>query len=256
MIVHLWPRRGPVPEHIDHDVVPVDYGRAAIRIRATSKIERRRRMTACAMEPWTVAWLEREVVPGDVVYDIGANVGVFSLIAAHLLTQRGRVVAFEPGYANYARLCENLLLNGEGALILPVPLPLSDESCIGSFRYRSLEPGQSRHRLELSPPELGIEGGEGLRHDVIIARLDGLIETFDLPAPTLVKIDVDGAELHVLRGAEATFRSPALRSALIEVDRPLWSEVESFFLEHGFALAELHERRHASKNVYAVFARS
>ena len=85
--------------------------------------------------------------PGDVVYDIGANVGVFSLIAAANLGGDGTVVAFEPGFATFARLCENIRLNNFTRVIIPVPVPLSHQSGLQRFRCKSMEPGQSRHRF-------------------------------------------------------------------------------------------------------------
>ena len=86
---------------------------------------------------------------GEVLYDIGANVGTFPWLRA--VSRGASVVAFEPGYANFARLCENIQLNECGGAIVPVPLPLSDTTGLLSFKYRSLEPGQSRHALGEAP---------------------------------------------------------------------------------------------------------
>ena len=62
-------------------------------------------------EPWTVHWLERIVAPGDVLYDVGANIGAFSLVAANAHDQAVRVFAFEPSFVTYAALCRNVLEN-------------------------------------------------------------------------------------------------------------------------------------------------
>src|SRR5690348_12226910 len=107
-------------------VARVDYPSAEIWIYVSSEIERKYRVRSCRKEPWTVQWLEREVTPGDVLYDVGANVGTFSLVAA--VARGASVVAFEPGYANYARLCENLALNSCSDRVLTVPLALSDSN--------------------------------------------------------------------------------------------------------------------------------
>ena len=125
----------------------VVYDRHPLFILVSTDAEREWRLDPGRKEPWTVAWLDDNVKPGDVVYDVGANFGVFSLIAAANLEGRGTVVAFEPGYANFSRLCENIRLNRFTSLIIPMPLPLSNRSELQCFRYRSMEPGQSRHKF-------------------------------------------------------------------------------------------------------------
>src|SRR6185436_17615377 len=104
------------------EVAPVrlDFPDHDIWLRATFPSERKWRARACAKEPWTVRWLQEHVGRGEVLYYIGANVGAFSLIAA--IARGASVVAFEPGYATFARLCENIQLNGCGEAIVPVPL--------------------------------------------------------------------------------------------------------------------------------------
>jgi hypothetical protein len=55
-------------------------------------------------EPGTCEWIDREVKPGDVFYDIGANIGVYSIMAARRVGETGRVFAFEPHSGNFSRL--------------------------------------------------------------------------------------------------------------------------------------------------------
>ena len=76
-------------------VVRLDFPDCDIWIRAESPAEKNWRARSCAKEPWTVDWLRGNVRPDEVLYDIGANVGTFALVAAKHL--RARVVAFEPG---------------------------------------------------------------------------------------------------------------------------------------------------------------
>jgi FkbM family methyltransferase len=239
-------------------ILDVDYERSRIQIKATSRMERRYRARACAKEPWTIEWLEREVRPGDALYDIGANVGVYSIIGAKLLRNRGAVIAFEPGYASYARLCENIALNGVPGLVVPFPLPLWSEAGIVSFKYRSLEPGQSRHRMWRNERSLSGEhedGGDNV-HPVVAVTLDQAIEVLKIPPPTLIKLDVDGAELHVLTGALRTLARPNLRSLLIEIERKQTDAVVSLLAESGLSLTERHERAPTRPVWYGVFRRN
>ena len=233
--------------------VRLDFPDRDIWLRATSAAERRWRARACTKEPWTVRWIQDQIQHGEVLYDIGANVGAFSLIAA--LSRGASVVAFEPGYANFARLCENIQLNACGAAIVPVPLPLSDATGLVTFHYRSLEPGQSRHTLgdalDTAPPPAG-----HYAQPVCATTLDRAVADFNLPAPHHLKIDVDGSELRVLRGGAAVLRGAQLRSILIESGADATAALASELMAAGFALQSRHERpRKPDAPAYAVWAR-
>jgi len=239
------------------DVAVVDYPRHEIRILVTSDAERKWRTTACAKEPWTVAWLDARVRPGEVLYDIGANVGVFSLIAGTLLEGHGAVVAFEPGYANYARLCENIVLNELEERIIPVPLPLSSRTGLQAFTYRSVEPGQSRHTFTGEAWTGGAPRPKHRRYSqpMLGMTLDAAVSLFALPRPTLIKLDVDGAELHVLEGAQETLAVEALRSLVVEIDGELTDPVMALLARFGFRLVERPDRGRDKKAWYGIFAR-
>jgi FkbM family methyltransferase len=228
-------------------ILPLDYPRGDLQLYVTSNAEFKKRVSACEKEPWTVEWLEHELTAGDVLYDIGANVGTYSLIAAHL---GGTVVAFEPGYASYARLCDNIVLNGFEDAIVPVPLLLSSTSGLTRFEYSSLPPGYAKHSVE----------GEGttgsrvpskpvFRQQALSMRLDDAVDAFGLSAPTIVKIDVDGFELAVLEGATEMLASGSLASLLVEVDRAGEAAVTELLAAHGFELAE----RHGVPDAYASY---
>src|SRR5262245_63764815 len=126
-------------------VVPLDYAAHPVRLLASSPMEQKWRAKSCKKEPWTVAWIEESMGGGGVLYDVGANVGAFSLVAAKVCARRGTVVAFEPGFASYAHLCANIVLNHCEPIIVPVPLALGSASGLGRFRYLSLDPGPRRH---------------------------------------------------------------------------------------------------------------
>lgn len=211
--------------------VRLDYPDAEIWIRVTSNMERRFRARNCEKEPWTVQWLEEHVHPREVVYDIGANVGTFTLIAA--IARGAFVVAFEPGYANFARLCENISLNECSDRVVPVPLPLADTNGLIWFVYRTVEPGESRHRIKRWKLGRRPKGGQA-EQAMCGIRLDDARAQFTLPPPAHIKLDVDGAELRVLRGAVDTLRLGRLRTLLIEVDPALWTEVHSLVTGLGF----------------------
>ena len=243
-------------EQVAHetDVVRLDFPDCDIWIRASSPAENNWRARSCAKEPWTIEWLRGAVRPGEVLYDIGANVGTFALVAAR--HSQARVVAFEPGYANFARLCDNIQLNGCQHAIVPVPLPLADRSGLVGFKYRGIEPGQSRHKMQ---PEAwrfrGPSAGTRYEQPVLAMTLDALTATFQLPPPHHLKIDVDGAEERVLAGAPETLRSETLRTVLIEVDGVQWTGVSGLLERAGFILDKRIERRKPGAPEYGLFVR-
>jgi FkbM family methyltransferase len=215
-------------EHVQPERLP--YPHAEILLRVTSKAERAR-LNACVKEPFTIEWIRRWVQPGDVLYDIGSNVGVYSLVAAK--GGGARVIAFDPSYSNIASLGANILLNGVVDQVTPLPVALSDTTGRNIFALRSLDAGAARHTLGEAPSE---EGPALYRQPVLTFRLDDLVQLADLPLPNHIKLDVDGGELAVLQGAARTLESPSLRSVLIEVGTSMSEAITTALSTHGLRL--------------------
>ena len=232
----------------------LDYPDADIHLRVLSKNERER-LKACAKEPFTVEWIQRWVRSGEVLYDIGANVGAYSLIAAKKPDGAARVFAFEPGYANLSSLCANIVLNAAADAITPLPIALAAKTGLGVFHLRALEPGAARHTLNdvAVPQEPTV-----YRQPVMTFSLDEAIERFALPAPNHIKLDVDGGELAILDGAARTLALPSLRSMLIEVSTSMSDEVTSRLVARGLSLeAKIHVRNTTGAELvwYGLFTR-
>ena len=233
--------------------VQINYLRRPIWIMATSLVEQKYRARAATKEPWTIEWLEEYVQPGEVLYDIGANVGAFSLIAA--LQCRAQVVAFEPGFANYARLCENIHLNKCGSAIMPLPWLLADRSGIREFAYRSTDPGQSRHQMADVPWVPAATSRGRYRQPMAAITLDEAARLFGIPPPHHIKLDVDGAEVQVLAGATATLQGAQLRSLLVEADEPTGAAVTASLAAARFQLVKRYTRDKPGAPWYGLFAR-
>jgi FkbM family methyltransferase len=225
----------------------LDYPSAEIYLNVRSKREQLR-LRACAKEPWTVAWLEQAVQPNDVLYDIGANVGAYSLVAA--IARQAQVVAFEPGYANYAALCDNIVLNNVGDKVTPVPFGLAATTGPSVFTYSDVLPGAAYHTLGDSNENASIAAAKTLmavgsrvyRQPVLVYRLDDLIDVFKLPSPNHLKLDVDGSEVDVLEGAARVLEHPALRSVMVEVSVDQADAVVSLLTEHKLYLCQKIDR--------------
>jgi FkbM family methyltransferase len=187
----------------------LDYDRHDLRLVVSSQ-ETVMRLKSVSKEPFTVEWIERAVRPGQVFYDVGANVGAYSLIAAR--GAGAHVYAFEPAGPNYHDLCRNIALNGCDEQISPLPIALWNETALVPFSHRVLQTGVAMHTMGAALADAEF------RQPVLAYRLDDALATFGLPVPNHAKIDVDGPELKVLQGATRALQEREWRSILLEVD--------------------------------------
>lgn len=120
----------------------------AIELEVLSEIEEYRASTYTTKEPETLEWIERYVRSGDVFYDIGANIGLYSLFAAKRLGGKCKVYAFEPEALNYAQLSRNIFLNGLSGIVVPCCVAVTDRLCFDYFylnphNFETMVRGQS-----------------------------------------------------------------------------------------------------------------
>lgn len=155
-------------------------------------------------EPETVAWIEG--LPADaVLWDIGANIGLYSLFAA----KRGlRVLAFEPSAASFAGLVASAEANGLDRRIDAYCLALDAAPRLARLEMASSAAGHSMHSIEGAPGRFS--------QAVPALSIDRLVADFGAPPPSHIKLDVDGIEAAILRGGAATLRS--VREVLVEVE--------------------------------------
>jgi FkbM family methyltransferase len=132
---------------------------------------------------------EQTITEGSVVFDIGAHVGFYTLLASVLVGTSGKVVAFEPLPRNLFYLHEHLRLN-QLQNVMVMEAAVSEASRVTSFDESS-----TSFTGRISP--------EG-KLQVKTVALDALTSTGKIPMPTHIKIDVEGAELSVLCGAQET----------------------------------------------------
>jgi FkbM family methyltransferase len=215
----------------------LDYGDGAIRMVVDSEAELPR-LRSCFKEPETVSWIEQFIRPDDVLYDIGANVGAYSLVA-HRATKGGcTVYAFEPSFSTFAKLSRNIALNGAEGRVIPVLVALSDATGLVTFNYSSTDPGAALHALGPSLDSSGKPFTPAFTQPVLSYRLDDFIAQFGIAAPNHIKLDVDGVELNVLRGAAGVLANPRLRSVLVEVEptRPEQAAIEALLAANRFVV--------------------
>src|SRR5438046_6780454 len=123
----------------------LDDATTRVLLAADSLFEYDVRLNSCRKEPGTVRWIGEWLSPGDVLYDVGANVGAYALLAARRWNGRVPVYAFEPAFTNYAQLCRNVFLNRCDASVFPLPVALADTTRLDTFNHRSLVVGSAMH---------------------------------------------------------------------------------------------------------------
>lgn len=165
-------------------------------------------------EPETLEWIDG-FAPGEVFFDIGANIGVFSVYAA--LHRGCEVYAFEPEAKNYACLNRNILLNRADDRIHAVNLGFHDRTGIEVLNLHDVASGAALHSLGSARDWRGAAFTPKFRQAVLAFELDRFIELFGVPVPNYVKLDVDGNEAKIVRGGLRTLADPRVRSLMVEL---------------------------------------
>ncbi len=190
-------------------------------------------------EPDTLDWIDAHFKPGDTVFDVGANIGQYSLYAAKRLGGETRILAFEPEALNFAKLNRNIVLNDLVDVIVPYPIAISNRTAVDTFYSKTFAVGASLHALgrEITQGEVAFEPQN--RQGTVASSLDDLTTQFGLPVPNHIKVDVDGIEDLIVDGAAGLFKKSELRTFLIEVymHGDIADRVRRSFLEGGFILS-------------------
>lgn len=192
-------------------------------------------------EPHVLRWIEDLLRPGDTFFDVGAHYGWMSLVACHKVGAKGKVVAFEPSpplvdHLRYHRkanrfhqmqILSKAVADSDGRMV-PFHLVGNGDSFLNSLLDHQIDPGANAPRQKRTV-------------QVETVTLDKFCETTHL-RPELVKIDVEGAELLVLRGCTGLLEECC--SKFIVALHPDWlpegqTSVELFdlFRNHGYKLA-------------------
>ena len=157
-------------------------------------------------------------------YDVGANVGAYSLIAA-TAHKNVSVFSFEPSFSTYGTLVKNVLLNGLENQVHTYPIGLSNITEESRFNMSSMVSGAAEHSVGSAVNYLGKPFTPKAIFSVLAFEIDAFRTMFDLPCPEFLKIDVDGIEHLVLAGIGHLIRST--RSILIEVNKSFLTQSNS-----------------------------
>lgn len=232
-----WPRRWTVGRPGESFVVE-----------CRSRLELGRARSFEQKEPGTVAWIRGEVRPGDVFVDVGANMGLYSLLAARRCGPTGVVYAFEPHLINAGDLLTNVTINGLAGLVQVLSCALHDREGFLPFECSSLEPGTSFHQVrEEASLARAASGGSRVSELKYATALDTLVERRIVRTPDHIKIDVDGNEPHILRGMARLLGGPSPpRSIQVEADHDTASTIRRTLDEFGYRRVERHDTAHGA----------
>jgi FkbM family methyltransferase len=165
--------------------------------------------------PEEYAAFRTAVHPGDVVMDIGANLGAYTLLFGLWTAPTGRVFAFEPAPVPYAGLTAHVGLNGLSDRVTTLQQAVTSREGTASFIAEGVD-GANR-----------LTSGEAAGADTVVQVAAITVDAFcgrHGVTPQVIKIDAEGAELDVLRGARQTIRAAGPRLALfVEMHPHLWS---------------------------------
>lgn len=161
------------------------------------------RLIYTGFEKDEVTFLRRFLRPGDTFFDIGANIGLFSLHAAEVITESGTVHAFEPTPTTFTRLLENIELNGFEKIITPNNLGLSSTS--GKLMLNTSSDGHDAWNTFSTKSELAFD----CQVEMPVKTLDEYMLENNLSAKDirLIKMDVEGWEMEVVKGAKKLLES-------------------------------------------------
>lgn len=168
-------------------------------------------------EPAEARLVTNFLKPGMVFFDLGANFGQYTVLAADRVGPLGKVHSFEPSGRMYGELCFNVNLNGLGERCQLNRLALSDKE--GSGRLSQYEEGAEVYG------SLGTQHWEGSRivgyEEVVTATLDAYVAQHRIERVDLIKMDIEGAELLAMRGGKNLLQradAPAIVLEMIDVN--------------------------------------
>jgi FkbM family methyltransferase len=187
-------------------------------------------------EPEFTENFENAIKPGDNVFDVGAHKGFFSLIAAFKLNGTGKVISFEPfnaaatelGYCMKTNKIDNVIIEKAG---------LGEDESIKQLRHKD--------RLDIGYIEGNPVIADAQPPDEICFTytLDKYCEAMGI-VPDVMKIDVAGDELRVLKGGEKTFKNSGIFLCLELHDTSELEDAKALLEEYNFKTLSVVDRRH------------
>ena len=217
----------------------LDYKNGYIYISVNSETEKNIRLNSCKREPQTVEWID-QLPDGSIFFDIGANVGCYTLIAADQ-NKKGKniqVYSFEPHFANFNSLVMNIQYNKLEEYITPINMGVCDKEELSKLfhwdQYKTGESGSSGHQLNRKNDFEGNKFEPIAMQSILSISIDTFCKIYKI-FPNAIKIDVDGIEDLIIKGMGSSLLSNKnLTDVLVEINEGNKDFIENIFHKAGF----------------------
>jgi len=189
-------------------------------------------------EPETIYFLDNYLKEGDVYFDIGANVGVFTIYPAKRYHDI-QIFAFEPDGSNLALLKENLIENNIKENVLTYGLGISNSVGLSKLHIQDLTPGSALQTEDKNIIKTSVTGNFPIvwTEGIFTVTIDYFCKELNV-IPNVIKIDTDGNENKILMGAKNLLKNPELRAIIIEMPEDQIDTCYPILLESGFQKKE------------------
>lgn len=195
-------------------IVETTTSHGAIRFYCPGAVPVFRARTLLTKEPETIRWVDT-FQPGEVLWDIGANVGVYSLYAA---LKHVTVLAFEPSAGNYYLLNRNIQINRMDDRVSGFCVAFNDVTRLAAFHMQNIDLGGALNSFGDAIDWQGAPFKALFKQSMIGFSVDEFIQRFSPQFPNHIKIDVDGNEDKIIAGARGTLSDKRLKSLHVELD--------------------------------------
>lgn len=196
-------------------------------IECNSQVELFRAKTFESKEPVTLRWIDTCFHSGETLFDIGANIGLYSLYAALRYKNEIPVFAFEPEALNFAKLNRNIFINKLSKKVISYPIAIHNKLDFDLLYLNESKlkedqlgvqyvPGTALHNYREPVDQFKSQFKPLHVHGAFGVSLDMLCYEFNFPIPNHLKIDVDGNELKILEGAKKLLQDVRLKTICIE----------------------------------------
>ena len=184
--------------------------------------------TFYSKEPETLKWLEFFAVINhnyEILIDVGANIGIYTLYWLHF--PNTRAIAIEPFDENIRLLSKNIRMNNFMTRVDIISKPLSSQNTLGWSTINDIRPGGSDYKLSLNN---NLNQGNSIKVETLTldSILGGKKEKY------ILKIDTDGTDFDILKGAELALKDGKIISILIESSEEEQEFIESYLKRFGY----------------------